>query len=29
MMMPSRTIALTGINYPGLTPVKARRNDDG
>jgi hypothetical protein len=27
MMMPSRTIALTGINCRGLTPVKALRAD--
>jgi hypothetical protein len=29
IMMPSRAIALIGVNYPGLTPVKALRADPG
>jgi hypothetical protein len=27
--MPSRAIALIGVNFPGLTPVKALRADPG
>jgi hypothetical protein len=29
IMMPSRAVALIGVNYPGLTPIKALRADPG